>query len=554
MTDPVTSLHYAPNNNLVDTNGVETYAPGVDGFNLADVSSLAELNALPAGVKGLVYLNMTDGVTAAFEAAVDQYIGDPKLYGFYVADQPTTVPAATLKAEADYIYANVPGAVTFMWIENMGTPTSPVYNLYNPQNTDIELFGISPQPVRPQFSGGMDLSVIPDAVNAAVAGGIPLADIVPIYQAFGGSGTATYTLPTAAQEEQILSTWGQYVPTPAFDFAYSWGLPTGYDAISDEPSLQQVFAAANAQTVSTPAAPTITSPASGSTDTTTAEPVISGTGVSGDTVSVIIDGSVVGTALVSGGNWSYTPTSALTNASHTVTATQAASGGPSSASSSADTFTVNISSGGGGETISTAVGQQYLTAANNPLTITSTGSVTTTASGDAISAPSGTAWQINNAGTISGVVGSSSAGIYSPASGIAVQNTGKISGYVAGLWLSDGGSVTNGATGVISATSDYGVYIAGAAGTVTNAGTITGLQRRRRPGLQQRLQSGRGGARRRVQRNGVGRQRDAGARQRRQQRRNHWIGHKLHQFRGAGRRCRRELDAERVEHNRQHHR
>ena len=568
MTDPVTSLHYAPNNNLVDTNGVETYAPGVDGFNLADVSSLAELNALPAGVKGLVYLNMTDGVTAAFEAAVDQYIGDPKLYGFYVADQPTTVPAATLKAEADYIYANVPGAVTFMWIENMGTPTSPVYNLYNPQNTDIELFGISPQPVRPQFSGGMDLSVIPDAVNAAVAGGIPLADIVPIYQAFGGSGTATYTLPTAAQEEQILSTWGQYVPTPAFDFAYSWGLPTGYDAISDEPSLQQVFAAANAQTASAPAAPTITSPASGSTDTTTAEPVISGTGVtgdtvsvsidgvaagtavvsnsawsftptspltnashtvsatqaatggtssaaatdtftvnvataapaaptitspasgstdtttaepvisgtgvSGDTVSVSIDGSVVGTALVSGGNWSYTPTSALTNASHTVTATQAASGGPSSASSSADTFTVNISSGGGGETISTAVGQQYLTAANNPLTITSTGSVTTTASGDAISAPSGTAWQINNAGTISGVVGSSSAGIYSPASGIAVQNTGKISGYVAGLWLSDGGSVTNGATGVISATSDYGVYIAGAAGTVTNAGTITG--------------------------------------------------------------------------------
>ncbi len=311
MTDPVTSLHYAPNNNLVDTNGVETYAPGVHGFNLADVSSLAELNALPAGVKGLVYLNMTDGVTAAFEAAVDQYIGDPKLYGFYVADQPTTVPAATLKAEADYIYANVPGAVTFMWIENMGTPTSPVYNLYNPQNTDIELFGISPQPVRPQFSGGMDLSVIPDAVNAAVAGGIPLADIVPIYQAFGGSGTATYTLPTASQEEQILSTWGQYVPTPAFDFAYSWGLPTGYDAISDEPSLQQVFAAANAQTASAPAAPTITSPAGGSTDTTTAEPVISGTGVTGDTVSVSIDGVAAGTAVVSNSAWSFTPTKSL---------------------------------------------------------------------------------------------------------------------------------------------------------------------------------------------------------------------------------------------------
>ena len=127
-----------------------------------------------------------------------------------------------------------------------------------------------------------------------------------------------------------------------------------------------------------------------------------------------------------------------------------------------------------GQTISTASGKLYLTSTSNPLTITSTGSVTTTASGDAIDAPSGTAWQINNAGTISGVIGTSSAGIYSPASGIAVQNTGKISGNIAGLWLSSGGSVTNGASGLVSATGSYGVYIAGAAGVVTNLGTITG--------------------------------------------------------------------------------
>jgi hypothetical protein len=127
-----------------------------------------------------------------------------------------------------------------------------------------------------------------------------------------------------------------------------------------------------------------------------------------------------------------------------------------------------------GQTISTASGKLYLTSTSNPLTITSTGSVTTTASGDAIDAPSGTAWQINNAGTISGVIGTSSAGIYSPASGIAVQNTGKISGAAAGLWLSSGGAVTNGASGLISATGSYGVYIAGAAGVVTNLGTITG--------------------------------------------------------------------------------
>src|SRR6201993_1287655 len=90
-----------------------------------------------------------------------------------------------------------------------------------------------------------------------------------------------------------------------------------------------------------PAAPTITSPANGSTDTTTATPTISGGGVSGDTVTVFIDGTQVGTAPVSNSAWSYTPTSPLSNASHTVTATQAASGGPNSTAAS-DTFTVNV--------------------------------------------------------------------------------------------------------------------------------------------------------------------------------------------------------------------
>ncbi|MDH7797069.1 hypothetical protein QBC99_003132 [Beijerinckia sp. GAS462] len=566
MTAPSTNLHYAPNSNLVDSNGVETYAPGADGFNLADVSSLDALNALPAGVEGLVYLGMTDGVTPAFEAAVNQYIGNPKLYGFYIADQPTTVPAANIKAEADYIHANVPGAITFMWIQNTGTPTSPVYNLYNPQNTDVDLFGISPQPVQPQLSNGYNLSVIPDAVNAAVAGGIPLADIVPIYQAFGGGSLASsYTLPTAPQEQQILSTWGQYVPTPAFDIAYSWGTQNGDNAISNEPSLQQVFAAHNAPAASGPAVPTITSPANGSTDTTTAEPTISGTGIASDTVTLSIDGgALVTTTVQSNGSWSYTPTSPLSNASHTITATQAASGGPSSAAAT-DTFTVNVASAtaaptitspangstdtttaeptisgtgiagdtvtmsidggasvtttvqsngswsytptsplsnashtitatqaasggpssaaatdtftvnvGGGQTISTASGNLYLTSASNPLTITSTGSVTSTGTSDAINAPSGTTWLINNAGTISGVVGTSAAGIYSPASGITIDNTGQISGNVAGLYLTAGGAIVNGATGQISATGSYGVYVSGAAATVTNLGTISG--------------------------------------------------------------------------------
>ena len=54
---PVTSLHYAPNNNLV--NG--SYVPGTAYFNLADVSKLSELNSLPKDVMGLVWLGLCNG-------------------------------------------------------------------------------------------------------------------------------------------------------------------------------------------------------------------------------------------------------------------------------------------------------------------------------------------------------------------------------------------------------------------------------------------------------------------------------------------------------------
>src|SRR5207253_385555 len=62
VNGPVTSLHYAPNNNFV--NG--QYVPAQAGFNLADVSSLSDVNSLPAGDKALVWLGMGDGVTSAF--------------------------------------------------------------------------------------------------------------------------------------------------------------------------------------------------------------------------------------------------------------------------------------------------------------------------------------------------------------------------------------------------------------------------------------------------------------------------------------------------------
>jgi len=65
--------------------------------------------------------------------------------------------------------------------------------------------------------------------------------MIPIYQAFGGGGYSSYTLPTAAQEQTILSTWAALLPDPPFDYAYSWGVQDSDSAISNTPCLQQIF-------------------------------------------------------------------------------------------------------------------------------------------------------------------------------------------------------------------------------------------------------------------------------------------------------------------------
>lgn len=328
MADPVTSLHYAANGNLV--NGV--YAPGVDGFNLADVSSAAAANELPAGVTGLVWLgNSVSGVTASFEAAVNAAIGDPKVNGFYLADEPGAGLAPELKAEADYIHSVDPGAVTFMVEQNLGSNTSPVF-AYTPANTDIDLFGLDPYPIQTNVPNNLDYNIIPLAVSTAEADGIPQKDIVPVYQSFGGGQYTTYILPTAAQEQQILSTWGSVVPTPKFDYAYSWGVQDGDTAISNDPALQQVFAAHNG-VVTIQAAPTVAITSVGGTTDQASQTVVGTVDVAdaGTTVSILDGTSPIGSAVVAAnGSWSANVTLANPGANVlTATDTNAAGTGTS---------------------------------------------------------------------------------------------------------------------------------------------------------------------------------------------------------------------------------
>jgi hypothetical protein len=91
-----------------------------------------------------------------------------------------------------------------------------------------------------------------------------------------------------------------------------------------------------------PPPPAFTAPANGSTDTTTTEPVISGTGVAGDVVTLSMGSDVLSSSIVvaADGSWTFTPTVPLANGSYALSATQT-SGGPNSTAAT-DTFAVNV--------------------------------------------------------------------------------------------------------------------------------------------------------------------------------------------------------------------
>ena len=241
-------MHYSPNGNF-DRSG--TYLPGVDGFNLADVNSAAQAWTLPAGVEGLVYLGTCGGVTPSFVRAAKT---NSKVFGFYLMDEPNPsyCTPAHLRAESDWIHLHDTGDKTFIVLLNLGATSAPTYaNSYNLANTHIDLFGLDPYPCRTEFGDRCAFSWVGLSVTAAENAGVPLADIVPVFQAFGG-GTyrddrrGHYWLPTATQETALLSTWHGLVPSPVFDYAYSWGVQSGDMALSGSAALQLVFATHNA--------------------------------------------------------------------------------------------------------------------------------------------------------------------------------------------------------------------------------------------------------------------------------------------------------------------
>ncbi|MER8435538.1 calcium-binding protein [Mesorhizobium sp. M1312] len=241
------------------------------GFNLVDVQYIDQVNELPDGTKAMVWLNEGEGVTQSFIDKVTPFLGNPKVYGFFLVDEPdptgqyhTQVDAEDLKAESDWIHARMPDAKTFITAMDMGSAeNSDFSNTYNYDNTHIDLFGISAYPVR-TGTDTVDYDMIDRTVAAAVESGIPTSQIVPIHQTFGGGNWTTntggkYVMPTADQLQTMMDRWDELVPSPEFDFAYAWGSQEGDVALESSPELQAVFREHNLQDEA-PATPPVSEP------------------------------------------------------------------------------------------------------------------------------------------------------------------------------------------------------------------------------------------------------------------------------------------------------
>jgi hypothetical protein len=246
--------HFAPNQNF-DATG--TFLPARAGFDLADVSSRRELDLLPDGIKGLVWVGQCEGVTPKFESVVGAVIDHPKTFGFYIVDDPDPTgrwrpecKASDLRAESDWIHARRPDLITFVALMNVGSSASPAFSAeYAPDSSHVDLFGIAPYPCR-TGSAQCDYAMIDRYIAASRDAGFPLSRIVPTFQSFGGgewkadSGGA-YRLPRASEMQSMLERWERLVPAPAFDFAYSWGQQRSDQSLAASADLQSVFAGHN---------------------------------------------------------------------------------------------------------------------------------------------------------------------------------------------------------------------------------------------------------------------------------------------------------------------
>jgi hypothetical protein len=224
----------------ISNTGSQTAAAARIGFDLFDLGPDKDLiDALGPGQRALVWVGNLDNTVctpgyswSSFTAAVDRLAHDPKVFGYYLSDEPhpsiCAHAARDIRARADYIRTHAPGQMSFIVVMDAaricGSHPGCEYRELNPASTHVDLYGIDPFPCH--IDADCEPERIDEEVLRAVDAGIPRSRIIPVYQVFGQAcstkATTFYRVPTAAELTEMFAHWHSVVPAPAFDFAYTW--------------------------------------------------------------------------------------------------------------------------------------------------------------------------------------------------------------------------------------------------------------------------------------------------------------------------------------------
>lgn len=212
------------------------------GFNLVDTGpDPSTVDALPSAVRALVWLGTLDNHDcdhpgypfAAFTKAVDALAGNPRVFGYFLADEPhpadCPTTAADLRQRADYIHAHDPTHRSFVVVLDGSNQCGGSYGCefaaLAPAKTHVDLIGLDPYPCNTGNAGaGCTYQKIDDTVHRAEQNGVPARAIVPVFQVFGQACAASpyYRMPSAGELRTMLSHWAALVTRPVFDYAYGW--------------------------------------------------------------------------------------------------------------------------------------------------------------------------------------------------------------------------------------------------------------------------------------------------------------------------------------------
>lgn len=224
------ALHYTVNHRK------DFPAAAAIGFNLADVSSVAALDDLPEGSKGILWMRNGYNQTCAWQADDEKTAavaraahGHPKFSGIYfISDtpHPSICPDGPQKIaeRTALIKQHDPDGRTFIAVSGGYKYQEEFAQLAD----SADLIGVVVYPCNTK-KPRCEIDKIRERVDRAFAAGIPVERLVPVLQAFGQACSTAerkwYRLPSEEELREIFAAWDELLPpqTRPFDMTYSWG-------------------------------------------------------------------------------------------------------------------------------------------------------------------------------------------------------------------------------------------------------------------------------------------------------------------------------------------